>query len=281
MLGKTELDEVLSLSILLDDIDPESVRYVNTRFAELGEEAVRYLGKIVEKESGQSGNKLYARRYREIEDEFLLHELKKRSAAGFPDLPDALYLISRTGLRSLDRRYFMELFVQTAFETVMDISSKRTAVENIEIFNYHFFKNYSLLPESCRQTPDNSVWLPGVMEKRMASPVLLSVLYMMLARNAGLPVYPAVIGKGKFVPAYASDDGKCLFVMDVKNSGMIFPATGGNNVVVLNRNSAVAGLYAENIYVRYCMENDSRMKGLLKKIMSLCDSKPLLGSGYL
>lgn len=277
MLKRQECEEVLSLMLLLDDSDPETVRYVNRRFAELGEEAVGYLSKAVKAE--YAGNPLYQKRLLEIEDRLTLSELEKRSVSGFPDLPDAMYLVSRIGVNGLDRRYFMDLFVQIAFRMVMDINVQRTAVENIEIFNYHFFRSYDVLSAAGGQTEDNSVWLPKVMETCRAYPVLLSLLYLMLARNAGLPVYPALLGNARFAPAYADGKGNPLFLMNIMDRGFIHPlASGSNNgVKVLSHDSAIVSMYAENAYVHFSgMSWYPHKLAILKQVMSLCRTGPVL-----
>lgn len=263
--------------LLLDDSDPETVRYVNRRFAELGEEAVEFLSKAVKAE--YAGNPLYQKRLLEIEDRLTLSELEKRSVSGFPDLPDAMYLVSRIGINGLDRRYFMELFVQIAFRMVMDINMQRTGVENVEIFNYHFFRNYDVLSAASGQTEDNSVWLPKVMEARFAYPVLLSLLYMMLARNAGLPVYPALLGNGRFVPAFTDKKGNPLFLMNIMDRGCIHPLTSGSNmkIKVLDSDSVILSMYAENACIYFCGRSWYPHKlAILKKIMSICRIGPVL-----
>lgn len=277
MLKRQECEEVLSLMLLLDDSDPETVSYVNRRFAELGEEAVVYLSKAVKAE--YAGSRQCLGRLMEIEDWLTLSELEKRSVSGFPDLPDAMYLVSRIGINGLDRRYFMDLFVQIAFRMVMDINVQRTGVENIEIFNYHFFRNYGILSTPGGQTEDNSVWLPKVLEARRAYPVLLSLLYIMLARNAGLPVYPALLGNARFAPAYTDGKGNPLFLMNIMDRGYIHPLASGRNsgVKVLGRDSAIVSMYAENAYVHFSGRSWYPHKlTILKKVMSLCGTGPVL-----
>lgn len=102
-----------------------------------------------------------------------------------------------------------------------ELKDGMTAVEKVEMLNYYVFDKYGFtLTEDTWDAHEAIVLLPDVIDSRKAGVVGISTVYFLLARYAGLPVYPVFPKVPGYYVAYF-DGGKTLFSMDLVNRGRI------------------------------------------------------------
>lgn len=221
--AKQKAKELDSLLVLMQDSDRRTRELVSGRLWELGWTAIDYclcnLERLIpEREqrrvlSALCGvSSVYASRQ--------AHELLKYGPSAF-FLPEGLYYLTRI----VDPEYLQTDFRVTCGKLgsplMSELKDGMTAVEKVEMLNYYVFDKYGFtLTEDTWDAHEAIVLLPDVIDSRKAGVVGISTVYFLLARYAGLPVYPVFPKVPGYYVAYF-DGGKTLFSMDLVNRGRI------------------------------------------------------------
>ena len=148
---------------------------------------------------------------------------------------EAGYLLALLTDPTIAREDYMEKIMPPAVAVMAEISDAKTGVENVHLLNHIFYNRYGFSSSNPFDMSLEGSLLMDVLEKRKGSPLVLSLVYFMVAQAAGLPIYPLCF-TGGFVPVYVEND-RVLFNINVFHKGEIFIE---NDISKLVKNQASA-----------------------------------------
>lgn len=228
-------EEIDALITLLDDPDEEIFSHIRRRLLGYDHDVVPFLEKAWE--SKFTGNALFQNR---IED--LIHEiqfgrvstsLKTWAEEGGRVLLDGLLLICRYQYPDLDEQKTIKQIKQIQQDTWLELTPSMTALERIRVMNRIFFDVHGFSGNTTNYHAPQNSYLNNVLESKRGNPLSLCSLYMIIARNIGIPLYGINLPR-HFILAYSEPDGglevntgdtgqrsSVLFFINVFNRGTI------------------------------------------------------------
>jgi hypothetical protein len=212
--------EIYSLATLYDDSDTFVREAVLNRLIEGGESMLADIrfALIAENDPVQE------ERLKEMSEILRLALVKKDmdriSRSGDFTLEEGLRLLSVVNGEDLRGKY-LEMIDNEVFEIISEISDQKTDVENIEIFNYLFFKRFGFTFSSPQIEDIRTINVADIIYSRKGNPIVVSILYFLYAGKSGLPVLPLSF-PGGFVPVFLNPEREILFYLNVYRNGEIF-----------------------------------------------------------
>jgi len=155
-----------------------------------------------------------------------------------------------------------------------DISDKRTAVENLEIFNYIFYKRVGFKHVDESVTKRENALITDVLDTKMGNIFTIPLCYFVLARYAGLPIYPVIAGRS-FTPAFLDNNDEVLFYINIYKDGLIF---SGKELELehsprVGLDKALVSIYADHLNYLFKAEEDKEMMKIMEKVLECFGSE--------
>jgi regulator of sirC expression with transglutaminase-like and TPR domain len=214
--------EIKALVSLLDDEDNE--------VAALVEEKIRSLGcgiiPILETEWENSFNPVIQRRLEDMIHELQLSQMRDRliewKNGGGLDLLEGMWVIATYQYPDVDLEALKTEVDQLYFEIWPHISDDMNPVDQIKAINSVFYGelNFGANTKSFHSASNSMINI--VLNNRKGNPITLCVIYLLLARKMGLPLYGVNL-PNLFVLTYKKDP--LQFYINVFNRGIIFSKT--------------------------------------------------------
>lgn len=206
----------------MDDDDSVVAQCVDDRLRSYGPGIIRSLVNYSERVGDPALKELVFSRAESLNAGFRLDALKDFAGRnqGPLSLFEGGYLACSLLDCSLQRDTMEDLFFKCSAEYLSEASDRRTALENINVFNYIFFSRlkFSLCDVDLDRT--EYMLVSDALRTRQGNPFAIAYIYLMIAQVAGLPLR-ALCFPGGFVPAY-EEEGKELFFINVYRGGSIF-----------------------------------------------------------
>ncbi|MCQ2138071.1 MAG: transglutaminase-like domain-containing protein [Bacteroidales bacterium] len=277
----TDIREIEDLAVLFDDKDEVVSRCVDKRIIELGREVIPQLEELRRKSQDLDFKRLLSHRIFAYNAKFRILDLARLSS-GKTALPFNLYegsfLISSMLNPQIERSQFEDAFFQCAFEFRQEISSQRTAIENMGLFNHIFF--HRLRFSICDQqiTTEKNASIYETLRSRRGNPFTVAIIYMMMAEEAGLPLYPLCF-QGGFIPAYV-EKGRELFYANLFQNGEIFNESKLKDYMIeqgmsldharflIRRNTVLLNIYLESLIYLYGNLEASRSLAIAQEALN-------------
>jgi regulator of sirC expression with transglutaminase-like and TPR domain len=144
------------------------------------------------------------------------------------DLLKGFIIISQTGFRNIDEVEISALVAQIKTDVWIELHDDLTAMENVRVINHVLYKIHGF--DGNRRDisdPDNS-YINKLLESKKGNPLSLGMLYLIIARQLGLPVFGVDLPQ-HFILAYLKsdnitnpDENDVLFYINPFNNGAIF-----------------------------------------------------------
>lgn len=281
--------ELISLVSLFDDTDEPVITAVNDRMMERGVSVLEDLSQMLLLERSPLTKNQIMERIDYLTSEFTLDRLAKEASFEYSDLMNGIFLISKIVTTSLERERFDTLIFTLVEDMVKEITGELTAMEKVRIFNHIFYQRLLFKCRNYPATRESTSLVPNCMETRHGSPIPIAIIYFMLARYAGVNLYPLCF-PGGFVPAYVEKD-KALFYVDVFRTGNIFMEnslmnffdTQGisveDNVFEVREDRVLLIIYLESLLFIYSMKKDHVHTQLLGRALELFGDERFLVRG--
>ena len=242
----SELDSLLELML---DKDVRTLKIVRDRLCVLGWPAISYCLAHVDRNIPHDRRERVRRFVWDTSSVYALKELSELLKPG-PDsfyLPDGLYFLTRIMEPELSLRGFTSMYEAMADELVAELRDSMTAVEKVEMLNYFVFDCFGFsLVGGADDGHETVVLIPDIIQDRKAGVVGISMVYFLLARYAGLPVFPIFPKVPGYYVSYF-DRGESLFSMDISRRGRIsdpIPRRTWRNPELTGTDQTVLYLYA-------------------------------------
>lgn len=222
--------EITALIKLLDDNDSEVFNQIQSRLIHYGKDVIPFL----ENAWSSSLDSLMQERIEaiihRIQLEDLQHQLHVWAHSGSHELIKGALLVARYQYPDLDVEVIQKQLDKIRRDAWLEMNDQLTALEQVKVLNKIFFEIHGFNGNTQNYHAPQNSFINIALETRKGNPLMLSMLYLEIARSAGLPVYGVNLPE-HFVlcykdeleePTSASDHSNILFYINTFNRGDIF-----------------------------------------------------------
>lgn len=228
-MNKTELD---ALIVLLDDPDQEVHKIVMDKLVSCGPGIIPDLESVSEKPLDLETQ----RRLEQVINAILFEDISVRlkTWVGGPkdDLLEPAILIAKFQYANLDETQLRADIDKIKKDIWLEMNYNLTPLEQVNVFNHVFYSINGFAANSQNLFDAENNYINKVLETRKGNPVSLGLLYMVLAKELGMPVYGVNLSQ-HFILSYHTQklDGSekdaeirksILFYINCLNKGIIF-----------------------------------------------------------
>ncbi|CAN5693785.1 hypothetical protein BH11BAC1_BH11BAC1_06030 [soil metagenome] len=217
-LKKTEINALIRL---LDDRDSEIFDQIKTKLLTLGKEVIP----ILENAWSKSLDTLMQKRIEEIihniQFEDLQQQLRVWSETGCVDLIKGCLLVARYQYPDLNEAAVLKYIDQLKKDAWIEMNPNLTALEQIKVLNHIFFDIHGFSGNTQNYHAPQNSFINIALETKKANPLMLSILYMEIARSAEVPVYGVNLPE-HFILCYKDEQSMMGLVPDKELHGILF-----------------------------------------------------------
>jgi len=221
VIDNNELEYLLAL---LDDEDENIYSSIKERFIQHGDYSVDYLKKHLDNENfliKKRANEIISiLKFEEIESKFAVLAMKGSNEI----LEEAMMLISQFGYPAISVKDYTDKIEKMYLEilsSLVKIDPDINSIPPIEVLNtinnYLFFEKAYKGNTENYYDPDNS-YINKVIDTKLGNPIALSVLYILISKKLGLPVFGINL-PGHFIIKYSNVREE--FFIDPFNKGVL------------------------------------------------------------
>lgn len=273
--------ELSYLADLFDDSDEVVAACVDKRIREMGREVIPELERLRHDEPDVAKKRILSDRITRYNADLRIEDLRRLALDGSVEaytLYEGTFLTSSMLNPQVHREQFEEAFYQCTYQYHQEASELRTAVENIGVFNHIFFHRLRFTVCDQNLTSEKNAMAYDALRSRRGNPFVIAVIYMMMAEDAGLPIFPLCF-PGGFVPAYV-ENGRELFYINLNSNGEIFPQSRlkdylieqgmpfDHNQFLIRRRTVVLNVYLESLSYLYTQAGNVVMQQRIQKALA-------------
>jgi Uncharacterized conserved protein len=211
-----------ALRMLLADDDEQVQALLREQFLRMGADGREFL-ETAARDSTQAAGRAAARILHDVREHEAREELLAfcRGSRGDLDLEQANWLLARSRYPALDVTPYRNRLDQMAQELRERLTGRETPRATIEVCNHYLFQMLGFRGnQQDYYDPDNS-YLHRVLDRRLGIPISLSVLYLLIGKRLGLPLFGVNL-PGHFILTWRSPD--VAFFLDPFNGGQLLDA---------------------------------------------------------
>lgn len=234
--------EIQSLISLLDDDDDEVLQHVQTKLISLGKDAIPAL----ESEWAGLTNQLHQQRVEniihQIQYRHLLIDLKQWYDSQEQDLLTGVCIVARYRYPDLNQQSIINQIDQIRLDIWLEMHYDLSPYEKVRIINHALYNLFGFKGNTDNyHAPDNS-FINVVLESRKGNPIMMAVIYILLAQRLHLPVFGVNLPQ-HFVCAYKEENKNQLLndpfnlktVLDYREGRVLFYINAFNNGAVFSK----------------------------------------------
>ena len=180
--------ELNALISLLEDPDKEVFDSVKSRLVELGIEVLPELENAWESNFDSLVQDRAEKIIHEIHFRDIIKSLKKWIQKKDKNLLEAWFIISKYQYPDIDEQFYRSKIYNLVSQINVEVEQTYSELEKISAFNKVFFTQNGFRGNTRNfQSPDNS-FINTVIDKHKGNPLSLSMLYIIIAEQIGLPI---------------------------------------------------------------------------------------------
>lgn len=231
--NEMNLKEVIALITLLDDPDDGIYSEVKNRFIILGPPAIPHLETAWENSFDALMQKRIEGIIHTIQFKALQNALKHWSENEQDDLFKGCAIIARYQYPDLDENKLKKQLHQIKQDVWLELHDDLTAIEKVKIINHIMFEVHQFGGNITNYHAPQNSFINVVLETKKGNPVMLSVVYALVCKELGIPIYGVNLPQ-HFVLAYVNDftnlfdpshktlSDNILFYVNPFSKGLIF-----------------------------------------------------------
>ncbi|MBK7390963.1 MAG: transglutaminase family protein [Bacteroidia bacterium] len=215
------VNEVKAMISLLDDTDPEIFNHIRGRLVAFGRDVIPVL------EDAWSGafNPLLQERIEnivhKIQFESLKSDLAKWAAGSSNDLLTGSLLIAHYQYPDLDEEKVRAQLNKIRKDLWLELNDQMTPQEQVLVINKVLFEVHNFTGNTANfHAPQNS-FINTVLETKKGNPLLLSIIYSILAQQLDIPIYGVNLPE-HFILAYQDNRGNTDVEYTYPEAGILF-----------------------------------------------------------
>ncbi|PKP47841.1 MAG: hypothetical protein CVT94_10160 [Bacteroidetes bacterium HGW-Bacteroidetes-11] len=279
--------ELISLITLMDDPDSIVRKAVRDRLIERGQETVELIERQYLPGSPEDKRELYLSFLDEVKADIATGKLISLIESPQPMLDLGLYYVTRVADTTADELLYFTALEALSEEISIEIGEDKTSIESVKIFNYLFFNRFNFHHTDVQMQQSESALIDRVLLSRGGNPVAISLVYFLLSRSVGLPIYPLCF-PGGFVPVYLDNEGKIIFYLNIFKQGSIFleetlmqffediGMVYNPESLKIEEERALVAIYAELLGYIYKSEENFQVVSRMEKIFTLFEGRRFL-----
>jgi len=231
--NEMNLKEVIALITLLDDPDDGIYSEVKNRFIILGPPAIPHLETAWENSFDALMQKRIEGIIHTIQFKALQNALKHWAEHEQDDLFRGCAIIARYQYPDLDENKLKKQLHQIKQDVWLELHDDLTAIEKVKIINHIMFEVHQFGGNITNYHAPQNSFINVVLETKKGNPVMLSVIYALVCKELGIPIYGVNLPQ-HFVLAYVNDfanlfdpshktlSDNILFYVNPFSKGLIF-----------------------------------------------------------
>ena len=231
--NEMNLKEVIALITLLDDPDDGIYSEVKNRFIILGPPAIPHLETAWENSFDALMQKRIEGIIHTIQFKALQNALKYWAEHEQDDLFRGCAIIARYQYPDLDENKLKKQLHQIKQDVWLELHDDLTAIEKVKIINHIMFEVHQFGGNITNYHAPQNSFINVVLETKKGNPVMLSVIYALICKELGIPIYGVNLPQ-HFVLAYVNDfanlfdpshktlSDNILFYVNPFSKGLIF-----------------------------------------------------------
>lgn len=231
--NEMNLKEVIALITLLDDPDDGIYSEVKNRFIVLGPPAIPHLETAWENSFDALMQKRIEGIIHTIQFKALQNALKNWAENEQDDLFKGCCIIARYQYPDLDENKLKKQLHQIKQDVWLELHDDLSAIEKVKIINHILFEVHQFGGNITNYHAPQNSFINVVLETKKGNPVMLCVIYALICKELGIPVYGVNLPQ-HFVLAYVNDftnlfdpsnktlSDNILFYVNPFSKGLIF-----------------------------------------------------------
>ncbi len=223
-------NEVDALIRLLDDTDAEIYNQIQDRLIHYGKEVIPILETAWSSSMEAIMQERIAAVIHKIQFDDLRHDLHVWAHSGSHDLIKGAILVSRYQYPELSEESVQKMLDKIRKDAWLEMNDGLTALEQIKVLNKIFFDIHGFTGNTQNYHAPQNSFINIALETKRGNPLMLSLLYLEIARSAGLPVYGVNLPEHFILcykdeleePSGIDDHSNILFYINPFSKGDIF-----------------------------------------------------------
>ncbi len=225
LLNENELKALVSL---LEDEDVEVIRHVEDKIISIGNGVIPFL----ENEWESSFNPNFQRKIEDLihtlQFDFLKIKLQKWANHGDKDLLEGVWIVATYQYPDLELDFLIKKIDELYNQILSNFKDDVEPVDQIKLINSALFEKLKFRANTKNfHSPGNSM-INVVLETHRGNPISLCILYILVSRKLGLPVYGVNL-PNLFMCTYKNENNQ--FYINAFNKGLIFSKKDIENYV--------------------------------------------------
>lgn len=225
-----EEKELKAMIMLLEDPDEEVFIQIKDRLLSMGHNVIPALEDVWE----HTFNSILQQRIEEIIQTIqfttVQEELKIWAATGGNDLLAGTMLIARYQYPDLDEITIRKQIDQIKKDVWIELNPNLTAYEKVRVINHILYDVYNFTGNTTNYHAPQNSYINNVVESKRGNPLLLSILYSVIAQGLNMPIYGVNLPE-HFILAYVDDfhvnrnndeEQEILFYINPFSRGAVF-----------------------------------------------------------
>ena len=220
-----ESNKINALVSLLDDPDYEVFSEIKTQLLTLGIEAIPFLENAWETSFDTTLQKRAEEIIHDIQYNSVSNELENWIKNGGVDLIEGIAAVARYQYPDLKTETIKQQLNEIKNDIWLELNHNLTALEIVRVVNHIIFDVHGFTGNTTNfHAPQNS-FINIVMETKKGNPIMLCIIYMLVAQHLKLPVFGINLPQ-HFMLAFLEEDKLTLnsfdFILDNRNIRNIF-----------------------------------------------------------
>lgn len=193
--------EISALISLLDDPDEKIIEQVRGRLMSYGEEIIPELEVAWENSFDSIIQGRIEQIIHTIQFDVIKKMLQEWASPDKQDLLEGALIMARYQYPDLDEEKIRKLFDQIRQDVWLELNNNLTALEKVRVLNHILFEVHGFSGNTTNYHAPQNSYLNNVLESRKGNPLSLSIVYLIVARDLGIPIHGVNLPE-HFVLAY-------------------------------------------------------------------------------
>lgn len=211
--------EIDTLIHLLDDPDREVYSMISTRIIEQGPAVIPTLERARELSSNALQQERIAHILQAMQSKLAMQGLENWMGHRYHNLLEGAYWLAKQSYPHLHLEDLQVAVNDIIKDVWINLQDPMTPEEKVKTLDFFFFRHHHFhLSDNENLLPQHN-YINNVIESRTGSLVALSLLYLHIGQEAGLPLQ-AVCMPNSFILAYTDNNGDVLFYLHAFQPGV-------------------------------------------------------------
>jgi len=263
--------ELNALIRLLDDTDEEVFNQIEPKIVNYGKEVIPILENVWSKALDALMQQRIESIIHKIQLESLQQDLSVWTSTGCIDLIKGAILVARYQYPDLNEEQLITHLDKIKRDAWLEMNENLTAMEQVKVMNKVFFEIHGFSGNTQNYHAPQNSFINLALETKKGNPLMLSIIYMEVAKSAGLPVYGINLPE-HFVLGYKDEHNILPVSSEVEDSRILFYINPFSKGDIFGRKEILAFLkqlkiQREKSYFEPC-SNKEMMQRLIRNLMN-------------